>query len=126
MRIRTERPATFRMSVFIRVAGYIEQFRQFPEDVDGVEGINGAHSSPLSASHNHPEFDTQAISYALENHLPLTAGSDIHRKELFGCGMAFKRKLQSIQDFKQAVLGAEDYLLTDGVRWYDRAGKILE
>ena len=106
-----------------RVADYIEQFRQFPEDVDGVEGINGAHSSPLSVSHNHPEFDRQAIAYAKENHLPLTAGSDIHRKELFGCGMAFQRRLGSIEDFCQAVREKEDYLLTDGVSWYDRTGK---
>ena len=109
-----------------RRAGYIEQFRQFPRDVDGVEGINGAHSSPLSVSHNHPEFDAQAIAYARENHLPLTGGSDIHMKELFGCGMAFKRRLSSIQDFIQAVLGGEDYLLTDGVRWYDRMGEPVD
>lgn len=108
-----------------RVADYMEQFGQFPEDVDGVEGINGAHSSPLSFCHNHLEFDIQAIAYAAENHLPLTAGSDIHMKELLGCGMAFKRRLKSVQDFQQAVLGGEDYLLTDGVRWYDRAGKLL-
>lgn len=108
-----------------RRADYIREFRQFPEDVDGVEAVNGAHSSPMSTSHRYPEFNDQAFVYAKEHNLPVTAGSDIHYRELFGGGMAFKRKLDSVEDFCRAVMGGEDYILTDGNVWYDKAGGII-
>lgn len=109
-----------------RAAGYIPEIRLFPEDVDGVEGINATHSNRFSKGHYGPEFDKQAVSYAKENHLPMTAGSDIHETGLLGGGMAFKRRLQSIEDFCQAVMGGEDYLLTNGEKWFDRNGKQMK
>lgn len=101
---------------------YIPQIRLFPEEVDGVEGINASHSSSLSRSHNHPEFDRQAIAYANEHGLPMSAGSDVHTTRLFGGGVAFKRRLSSIEDYCQAILGGEDYLLTNGDEWFDKKG----
>lgn len=109
-----------------REAGYISEVRLFPEWVDGVEGINGAHSSPRSGAHNNPEYDKRAIEYAKKNNLPLTAGSDIHFTGLFGAGIAFGRRLTSSADYVRAVLSGEDYVLTDGAYWYDKAGKRLE
>lgn len=53
----------------------------------------------------------------------MTAGSDIHRTDLFGGGMAFSRKLESIQDFIRAVLDGEDYLLTNGEFWFTKDGQ---
>lgn len=108
-----------------REAGYISQVRLFPELVDGVEGINGAHSSPRSMGHNNPDYDKRAIAYATKHKLPMTAGSDIHCTELFGAGVAFKRRLESAKDYINAVLSGEDYVLTDGECWYDKSGKRL-
>lgn len=108
-----------------REAGYISEIRLFPELVDGVEGINGAHSNPRSAGHNNPEYDKRAIAYAAQHKLPITAGSDIHSTDLFGAGIAFRRKLTSSADYVRAILSNEDYVLTDGECWYDKEGKKL-
>lgn len=105
-----------------REAGYIPQIRLFPEYVDGVEAVNATHSSHLSQHHNDPEFDVRAAVYAREHQLPMTAGSDIHDTSLLGGGMAFKRKLTSVEDYCRAVLSGEDYILTNGDQWFDRNG----
>lgn len=102
---------------------YIPKIRLFPQHVDGVEGINATHSNHLSVSHNDPEFDTKAISYSREHHLPMTAGSDIHSKSLLGGGVAFKRRLTDIHDYCEAILSGEDYVLTNGDAWFDKNGK---
>lgn len=102
---------------------YIPQIRLFPDHVDGVEGINATHSNPRSPSHYNPAFDERAIAYSEEHHLPMTAGSDIHTKQLLGGGMAFKRKLLSIQDYCEAIRSGEDYIMTNGVAWFDKNGK---
>ena len=104
---------------------YIPEIRLFPEYVDGVEGINATHSNHLSKSHNVKEFDDRAVQYANEHQLPITAGSDMHWIQLFGGGMAFKRKLDSIADYKAALLEGEDYILTNGDSWFDKRGNRL-
>ncbi len=101
---------------------YIPEIRLYPEHVDGVEGLNATHSNPRSRNHNNPEADERAIAYATEHKLPMTAGSDIHATALLNGGMAFKRKLTSIQDFIKAVLEGEDYVLTNGVKWFSKEG----
>lgn len=105
-----------------READYISEIRLFPKYVDGVEAVNATHSSHLSRHHNNPEFDVRATAYAGEHGLPVTAGSDIHDTSLLGGGMAFKRKLESIEDYCHAVLTGEDYILTNGDYWFDRKG----
>ena len=104
---------------------YIPKIRLFPDFVDGVEGINATHSNPKSTGHNDPAFDEKAIAYAKQHTLSLTAGSDIHGTALFGGGMAFKRKLSGAADFIQAVLGDEDYILTNGDNCYTRYGVLI-
>lgn len=104
---------------------YIPEIRLFPEWVDGVEGINATHSCHLSKNHNKPEWDDRAICYGREHGLPLTAGSDVHSALIFGGGIAFKRKLASIQDFCAAILSGEDYILTNGDAWFDKRGERL-
>lgn len=101
---------------------YIPEIRLFPEYVDGVEGINATHSCHKSIHHNRPEFDDKAVQYARKHHLPMTAGSDIHSTYLFGGGVAFKRRLTSVQDFCQAILSGEDYVLTNGDYVFDKYG----
>ena len=108
-----------------REEAYIPEIRLFPNAVDGVEGINATHSNPLSPSHNNPEFDVLAVNYAREHGLPMTAGSDIHSSSLFGGGVAFARKITSAQDYCQAILGGEDYILTNGAVWYDKNGNSI-
>lgn len=105
-----------------RKEDYIPQIRLFPEEVDGVEGINATHSSHKSLHHNNPVWDRQAIAYAASCGLPVTAGSDVHHTALLGGGVAFKRKLTSARDFCRAVLTGEEYLLTNGDEWFDKKG----
>lgn len=105
---------------------YIPEVRLYPQWVDGVEGVNATHSNPGSTAHNDSEFDGKAISYARENNLPMSAGSDIHGVHLFGGGVAFRRKLASGADYVQAILTGEDYVLTDGAKWYDKYGNVIE
>jgi hypothetical protein len=105
---------------------YIPEIRLFPDCVDGVEVINATHSSPLSKSHTSPEYNAKAWAYAKEHGLPVTAGSDIHSVNLFGGGMAFRRRLEGPQDFIHAVLDREDYILSDGEYWYDQQGNRID
>lgn len=97
-----------------RKEDYIPEIRLFPDYVDGVEGANATHASKKSQYHNQPLFDVQAREYAAQYNLPMTAGSDIHSKDLFLGGMAFPHRLRDIRDFIAAVKGREDYRLLDG------------
>jgi len=108
-----------------REEAYIPKVRLFPDLVDGVEGINAAHlwySGPLR---DKTVFDKRAVAYGRAHGFPLSAGSDIHSASLFGGGMAFRRRLRSAADYVQAVLGGEDYVLTDGKVWYDKYGETI-
>lgn len=98
---------------------YIPEIRLFPEYVDGVEALNATHIKV----HNHPEFDERAINYAGRYGLPMTAGSDAHGTTMHGGGVAFKRRIRSIKDYCNAVMSGEDYLMTNGIDWFDRQGK---
>ena len=93
---------------------YIPKIRLFPEYVDGAECVNATHYCKLSKSHNNPLFDEQAIQYAKEYDLPMTAGSDVHRTALLYGGMAFAHKLTGIADYITAVKERREYLLLDG------------
>lgn len=104
---------------------YIPEIRLLPEYVDGVEGINATHSNKKSLGHNDPAYDTRAIIYANQRHLPLSAGSDIHTTNLFGGGVAFKRRMSSILDFCKAIQSGEDYVLTNGEYVADKFGNKL-
>lgn len=105
---------------------YIPEIRLFPEYVDAVEGINAMHSNSRSLAHNDPEFDKCAIAYAKQHGLAMSAGSDIHTTDLLGAGVAFRRRINSLQDYKAALLGGEDYVLTNGERWYRKDGTPIE
>ncbi len=109
-----------------REAGYIPGIRLYPEYVDGVEGVNATHSNPRSDSHNHPEFDSKAMAYAEEHGFFLTAGSDIHTTDLLDGGMAFRRRMTSMQDFMSALRNGEDYVMTDGVKWFRKDGSVYK
>lgn len=104
---------------------YIPEIRLFPDYVDGVEGINATHSNPASPAHQNPAFDRRAIRYAGEYGKFMTAGSDIHTTRLLGGGMAFRRPIKDMADFVQALKEGEDYILTDGIKKYDKQGQVL-
>ena len=108
-----------------REEAYIPKVRLFPEWVDGVEGINAAHHWYTGTLRDKTVFDKRAVGYAGEHGFPLSAGSDIHSTNLFGGGMAFCRRLRSGADYVQAVLGGEDYAMTDGKVWYDKYGRCI-
>lgn len=104
---------------------YIDKVRLFPDCVDGAETINATHSSSKSTSHNKPVFDERAVVYAKEHEFPQTAGSDQHSTFLFGGGVAFPTKLESIQDYIKRIINKEDYVLTNGEAWYDNQGNVI-
>lgn len=108
-----------------REAFYIPEIRLYPDCVDGVEGVNAHHSCHKSKGHYNPEYDRKAILYAKEYDFPMTAGSDIHDVNLLGGGVAFKRRLSSIQDYCEAILSGEDYVLTNGDEVFDRKGNLI-
>ena len=110
-----------------RETDYIPEIRLMPACVDGVEGMNATHTSPLSGMHkNGEEYDRKARSYAAQYGFPITAGSDVHDTVIFGGGVAFTRKLTDARDYVRAVLGGEDYAVTDGVHWFSRSGEALD
>lgn len=104
---------------------YIPEIRLFPELVDGVEGVNATHSCSKSQGHNRVEYDQRAIAYARAHDLPMSAGSDIHSVDLFGGGVALRRRLTSIDDYCSVIRGNEDRLLTNGEAWFDSQGRPL-
>lgn len=108
-----------------REAAYIKEVRLYPECVDGVEGVNAHHSSILTSQHYNPKYNERAIAYAKEHGLPITAGSDMHTTGLVGAGVAFATKLNSVQDYVERIKSGKDYVVTDGVRWYDPQGNLL-
>lgn len=114
-----------------REAFYIPKIRLYPEWVDGVEGINAAHSSPYQTNDIHPDWDEKAKNYAKEHKLPLTAGSDVHSTHVLYGGMAFADKICDANDFTKRVLTAYNevekgnvpYLITNGGCWFDCIGR---
>ncbi|MBO4290999.1 MAG: PHP domain-containing protein [Lachnospiraceae bacterium] len=94
-----------------RERDYIKEVRLFPEWVDGVEVVNAAHVKN-NPNDPHPEFDDRALEYALKYDFPQTGGSDAHSVRLMGGGMVFPKRLESMQDFMDAVMG--------------RTGKVLQ
>lgn len=109
-----------------REAWYIPEILLYPGYVDGVEGINAAHSNARSPSHNNVEFNEKAVAYAGKYHKPVTAGSDMHSTELLGGGVAFRTRLQSIGDYIERIKSGQDYVLTDGEKWYDCHGQCMD
>ncbi|SRR5574344_23731 len=105
-----------------REESYIPEIRLYPECVDGVEVINATHSNPMSKAHNDPAFDERARAYARKYSLPATAGSDMHWTELFGGGMAFSHPLCSPDEYIAEVISGGNYVMTNGVEWFDRYG----
>ncbi len=93
---------------------YIPEIRLFPDLVDAVEAGNATHSSPKSVSHNNPAWDDQALQYAQEHGLPMTAGSDTHSTVMLDGGMGFYRRLGDVRDFIRAVLDREPCVLRNG------------
>lgn len=98
---------------------YIPEIRLFPDYIDGVEGVNATHVSPLGkAQGKNGIFDERARKYAKDLGLPMTAGSDIHSTVLFGGGIRTKKKLSDINDFTKLILSGKDYILWDGEKAY--------
>lgn len=100
-----------------RKESYIPQIRLYPHHVDAVEAINATHSSLQSVSHKHPEWNEQALQYAKEHDLPITAGSDQHKAAMIGGGMVFDRVLTDIHDLCRAIMNREAVKYLDGTEF---------
>lgn len=94
-----------------REESYIPEIRLYPKLVDAVEGYNATHNSKFSKFHNDPLFNTRAIKFAKENHLPITSGSDTHKLPMLEGGMLFDHKLKNINEFIVYVRKGEGYKL---------------
>lgn len=105
-----------------REEDYIPEVRLFPEYADGIEGINATHTNHLSKSHKSDIWNPQAIRLALDNHKPMTAGSDVHSTVIFGGGIMTDHRLESPTQFTELIMGNEMYLMTDGDTVFDRFG----
>ncbi|MDR1699677.1 MAG: PHP domain-containing protein [Lachnoclostridium sp.] len=86
-----------------REAPYILEIRLEPDYVDGIEVFNYANH------YRNPLFNKRAYEYAQKYDLPMTCGSDIHRKGSAVCAMCFEEPLHSIQDYMKAVRGKKEY-----------------
>lgn len=87
-----------------REAFYISHARFFPDVVDAVEVIN--------ASHTNPVFNQKALQYAKEHNLLHMSGSDAHAvNQMFGGGVAFDRKMESVADIISTVRSGAEYRL---------------
>ena len=106
-----------------REAFYIKEIRLFPEYVDGIEGLNAAHSPHMGMPDN-TIYNEKALKYAKELGMFITGGSDTHWDVLIGGGMAFPTKLRDISDFTNRLRNAkpDDYRATDGIDVYDAFG----
>ncbi len=109
-----------------RVEDYIPEIRLFPEYADAIEVCNATHSSPYSKAHNNPAWDDSARELAAKHNKLVTAGSDTHSINMLGGGMAFKHRLKSAEEFCEAVLSDEDYILSDGMYWRHKSGEIID
>ena len=87
-----------------REAEYISKKVQYPYDVDGVEVLNISNGVKSGYGLNACPWDDEALEYAKKYKLHITSGSDVHSTRMMGCGMAFEDKLESIDDFKKAIL----------------------
>ena len=90
-----------------RERGYITEIRLHPFQCDAWEVCNAG---------NPAAQDQLAYEYARQHHIPMTAGSDIHK---VGCtltdetyGVAFPYRLNSIQDYVRAIKHGEGTLYT--------------
>lgn len=82
---------------------YINEVRLIPEFIDAVEGINLGNDSH--------EFNIQAMAYAKEHQFPMTSGTDAHKLETMLGGVAFPKKLESIEDYIREIKEGTGYQL---------------
>lgn len=94
-----------------READYIERQVQYPDDVDGVEVLNISNGAKSGAGLCACSWDDMALEYAGKHGLHMTSGSDVHSVSMLGCGMAFNRRLESIEDFTHAIINDEGVLM---------------
>ena len=78
-----------------RVRPYILKIRLFPTCVDAVEGIN--------VRNRNDGFDRRALTYAKDNNLPVTAGTDAHGHDTLRSGVAFQHKIENISGFIEDI-----------------------
>lgn len=126
----------------MRKAWYIDEVRLYPDDVDGIEAFNAAHSSPFSSSHNVKEYNDEAVKYGEEHDFVFIGGSDCHSTNLLYGGMAFKAPVSCSEDFilvmkkyigrkSETFRNAEsykeyDYVISDGADWYTPFGQRIK
>ncbi|SCW57700.1 hypothetical protein SAMN02910456_01951 [Ruminococcaceae bacterium YRB3002] len=108
-----------------RVEPYIPEIRLFPEYVDAIEAFNAMHSSPLCDRRINPVWNDQALALARASGRPITAGSDVHRADIVGGGMAFTHRLASAAEFCSTVLSGTGYIVSDGAYWRDSNGEVI-
>lgn len=86
-----------------RERDYISEIRLYPEYVDGIEVFNACNEWIGGVD----KCNISANEYALKYNFPTTSGSDVHNTVPLMSGVAFDRRLTSIQDFMNLVMRRE-------------------
>jgi len=92
-----------------RERDYIAEVRLFPEYVDGVEVFNASNEWADGID----KHNISAAEYAKKYNFPVTSGSDIHCVTPLMSGVAFDRRLESIDDFIKLVMKRECEMVTN-------------
>lgn len=93
-----------------RERAYIHHIQLYPRDVDGVEGVNAAHTGAEGIRMNQ-----RAMAYAQLYDLPVTSGSDSHHvHQLFGGGVETETPIETPVDYLHLMCSGKLRLLTGG------------
>lgn len=93
-----------------RERAYIHHIQLYPRDVDGVEGVNAAHTGAEGIRMNQ-----RAMAYAQLYDLPVTSGSDSHHLgQLFGGGVETETPIETPADYLRLMCSGKLRLLTGG------------
>lgn len=93
-----------------RERAYIHHIQLYPRDVDGVEGVNAAHTGAEGIRMNQ-----RAMAYAQLYDLPVTSGSDSHHLgQLFGGGVETETPIETPVDYLHLMCSGKLRLLTGG------------
>ena len=98
-----------------RIRSYHRDIHLYPDCIDAVEAVNGAHSSSvIEATPQDLRANRLAEIYSKEYCFPVTSGSDQHGSNLYYGGMAFSRKMEDIHDLIRAIRVGEAVALLNG------------
>lgn len=91
-----------------RVAHYVREVRQYPDNVDALEVIN--------LGNVEDEWNKQAFELASSRNIPMTAGSDCHHfgNQFFGAGVRFDHVPKDLKEICDIIKSGKGYSIFGG------------